>query len=194
MRLRMLATTFGAAALLGGCMSMDGGGEMAKAPEPLKPVDTAQFYTGRWYEIARTPMNITKGCVAGTTDFHKADDGRLMDRDACRTDTPEGKEKVFAGSIDLLNPGQNSKFRINYKIAGGLISYPVTFWVYDHGDDYSWFMVTDPGFKNLGYFTRNPRPSQGEIDRFTARAKAIGFTGELEYPAQFPPGEGRPGS
>ena len=192
MKLRMLATTFGAAMLLGGCMTMDGGGE-AKAPEPLKSVDTAQFYTGRWYEIARTPMNITKGCVAGTTDFHAAPDGRLMDRDACRTDTPEGKEKVFAGPIDLLNPGQNSKFRINYKIVAGLISYPVTFWVYDHGDDYSWFIVTDPAFKNFGYFTRNPRPPQAEIDRFTARAHAIGFTGALEYPAQFPPGEGQPG-
>lgn len=193
MKLRLVATMLGAASLLGGCMSMDGGGE-AKAPEPMKPIDTARFYTGRWYEIARTPMNITKGCVAGTTDYSQSPDGRFMDRDACRQDTPEGREKVFAGPIDVLNPGQNTKIRINYKVAGGLFTFKVTYWMLDHGADYRWFIVTTPDFKNLSYFTRDPRPPQAEVDAFTAKAKTMGFTGALEYPAQFPSGEGQPGS
>ena len=36
-----------------------------KAPEPAKPIDAAQFYAGRWYEIGRNPMRLTDGCVAG---------------------------------------------------------------------------------------------------------------------------------
>ncbi len=192
MKLRILATMFGAAALLGGCMSMDGGGEV-KAPEPMKPIDVARFYTGRWYEIARTPMNITKGCVAGTTDYSTTLDSKVFDTDECRADTPEGKIKTFAGPVEILNPGVNTKVKVTYKVFG-FFPFPITYWMIDHGDDYQWFIVTDPSFKNLSYFTRNPHPPQAEVDGFTARAKAIGFTGALEYPAQFPPGEGQSGS
>jgi lipocalin len=30
----------------------------AAAPQPAKPIDATRFYTGTWYEIARTPMSI----------------------------------------------------------------------------------------------------------------------------------------
>ncbi len=49
-----------------------------RAPEPAKPIDAARFYVGRWYEIARTPMSLTKDCVAGTTDYLR--DARPADR------------------------------------------------------------------------------------------------------------------
>ena len=60
-----------------------------RAPEPAKPVDAASFYAGRWYEIGRTPMSLTDGCVAGYTDY-QSKDGGLYERDACRDKTPAG--------------------------------------------------------------------------------------------------------
>ena len=161
------------------------------APQPAKPIDAARFFVGRWYEIARTPMAITKGCVAGTTDYHRDSKGRLIDRDACRDKTPEGKEKVFAGHVKLLNSGENTKFSVRYKILG-VIPVPVTYWVLDHGDDYSWFIVSDPSFKTLSIFTRAARPSAEDVQKLALRARALGYdTAKLEYPAQFPVGEGQ---
>ena len=59
------ATTLGLLSVLAmttaACAGMD---EAPRAPQPGKQIDAAQFYTGRWYEIARTPMKLTDGCAA----------------------------------------------------------------------------------------------------------------------------------
>jgi apolipoprotein D and lipocalin family protein len=163
-------------------------GARADAPSPAKPVDAASFYSGRWYEIGRTPMMITNGCVAGTTDFTRAADGAIRDKDACRQGGPEGKEKAFGGPVTILDPGTNAKFRISYLVFG-FLPVPTTYWVLDHGDD--WFIASDPSFKKLSFFTRAPRPPEAEVKALTARSAALGFdTSKLEFPTQFPPGEG----
>jgi apolipoprotein D and lipocalin family protein len=167
-------------------------GDTPAAPEPKKPIDAAQFYTGRWYEIARTPMKLTDGCVAGTTDYYKDESGKLIDRDACRKDTPEGKEKLFAGPVTILNPGLNNKVSVHYKVFG-IFTVSKTYWMLDHGDDYAWFIVSDPSFKDISLFTRAANPSKTDVKDLTDRAQALGYdTTKLEYPAEFPPGEGKP--
>jgi apolipoprotein D and lipocalin family protein len=159
------------------------------APQPAKPVDASRFFTGRWYEIARTPMGITKGCVAGTTDYYHDAQGKLIDRDACRDGTPEGKEKVFAGPVTFLDPADN-KFSVAYKVF--IFHVPKTWWILDHGDDYDWFIVSDPSFKHLSIFTRASNPDPALVRDLTARARALGYdTTKLEFPTQFPPGEGQ---
>ena len=186
---RQIATSVAVvmAAATAGCASMSGA-EATKAPEPAKPIDVARFYTGRWYEIARTPMSLTKDCVAGTTDYAPARDGRIIDTDACRMGSPAGPVKTFAGQVDILNPGMNTKVRVTY-VVFGLLPAPRTYWMLDHGDDYGWFIVSDPAFKNLSLFTRSPRPSADEVAQVKARAQALGYdTAKLEYPAQFPAG------
>jgi len=185
------ATTLGLLSVLAmttaACAGMD---EAPRAPQPGKQIDAAQFYTGRWYEIARTPMKLTDGCVSGTTDYYKDADGKLIDRDACRKDTPEGKEKLFAGPVTVLDPGQNTKVSVHYKVFG-VFTVSKTYWMLDHGDDYRWFIVSDPAFKNVSLFTRAAQPSQAEVKALAARAQALGYdAGKLEYPTQFPQGEG----
>ena len=39
-----------------------------RAPQPAKPVAT-NLYSGRWYEIARTPNKMQADCQGSTTDF-----------------------------------------------------------------------------------------------------------------------------
>jgi apolipoprotein D and lipocalin family protein len=166
--------------------------ETSRAPEPAKLVEVARLFTGRWFEIARTPMKLTDGCVAGTTDFGRDDSGRLMDHDACRKGTPEGAEKSFGGPVTLLDPSTNAKFRVDYKVFG-VFTAPRTWWVLDRGDDYGWFIISDPSFKTVSLFTRDPRPSKAQVGELTARAQSLGYdVGKLEYPARFPPGEGHP--
>jgi apolipoprotein D and lipocalin family protein len=161
------------------------------APQPAHEVDAARLYTGRWYEIARTPMRITDGCVAGTTDYYTDAAGGLHELDACHKTTPEGKEETIQGPMTILDPGENTKTLVHYHVFYGLITISRDYWILDHGPGYEWFIFSSPDFKNISIFTRNPRPSPAMVQDLTARARALGYdTSKLEYPAQFPPGAG----
>jgi apolipoprotein D and lipocalin family protein len=153
--------------------------EAPKAPEPAKPVDAASFFTGRWYEIGRTPMSLTDGCVAGYTDYIRKGEN-LTQRDACRDKTPAGKEKVIAGPLKILNPGQNTKVHVSYRLFGAI---PIAreYWMLDHGD--GWFIQATPDMKMINIYTREPRPSPDQVVELTQRTKALGYDpGKLEFP------------
>lgn len=168
-----------------GCASSSqGSGTMA--PEPAKPIDAARLFNGTWYEVARTPMHITDGCVAGTTKYLIGSDGELVERDACQMGTPEGKEKVIQGPVRILNPGQNTKIVVHYTL---FLIIPITrtYWLIDHGDDYSWFIFTNPAFTQVSVFTRAKQPGQARIAELVGRLQSMGYdTKNLEYPAEFP--------
>ena len=165
---------------LAGCSA-----EKVAAPEPAKPIDAQRFYTGRWYEIGRTPMKLTDGCVAGTTDYSRDAAGRLMQRDACRMGTPEGEEKLYQGPVTMLDPGKATKVSVRYTVWG---FFPVTwkYWMLDHGENYEWFITSDPAFENVSFFTRTPRPSPEMIEMLKVRTRELGYDpGKLEFPTQF---------
>ncbi len=172
--------------LVAGCA---GANDKVAAPQPAKTIDASRFYEGRWYEIARTPISVTDGCVAGTTDFYKRPDGQLVERDACRVGSPDGKEKVFEGAATILDPGANTKLKVHY-ILWGFIPINQTYWILDHGEAYDWFIVSDPALQNVALLTRTPRPSAEEIEALKARTRQFGYdTGKLEFPTLFPPGK-----
>jgi apolipoprotein D and lipocalin family protein len=151
-----------------------------KAPEPAKPIDAASFFQGRWYEIGRTPMSLTDGCVAGYTDYVLKGADKLDVRDACRDKTPAGKEKVIGGPAKILNPGQNTKIHVSYRLFGAI---PIAreYWMLDHGD--GWFVQATPAMDMVNLYTRDPHPSKALVDEMTARVKAAGYdVGKLEYP------------
>ena len=159
------------------------------APEPVKSIDPGQLYTGNWYEIARTPMSLTNGCVAGTTQYYRRYDGQLMDLDACRMNTPAGKEKSIRGPVMVLNPGENTKVTVYYTVFG-VVPIQRTYWMLDHADDYSWFIESSRDFKVISLFTRSPRPAPAEVATVVAHAKHLGYdVSQLEYPTEFPPGQ-----
>ncbi|GAN81601.1 apolipoprotein D and lipocalin family protein [Acidocella aminolytica 101 = DSM 11237] len=156
------------------------------APPPVKSVDMSRLYTGTWYEVGRAPMNLTNGCVAGTTAYFANKKGQLMERDACRKNTPEGKEKAYQGTVAILNPGENNKILVRYKV-WHFFTVPYTYWVLDHGQNYNWFIVANPQMTLVSMLTREPNPPQATINMLTSRARALGYHGPLEYPARFPP-------
>jgi apolipoprotein D and lipocalin family protein len=155
--------------------------DVPKAPEPAKPVEASSFYAGRWYEIGRTPMSLTDGCVAGYTDYQQKDGG-LYERDACRDKTPDGEEKVIGGPLKILNPGQNTKVHVTYHVFFGLIPINREYWMLDHTDE--WFLMATPDLEMVNLYTRNPRPGPALVERMTKQTKEMGYAGELEFPAQ----------
>ncbi len=172
------------AVALAGCA---GSGNVV-APAPAKPIEMERFYSGRWFELARTPLSVTDGCVAGTTDFSRRADNTLIERDACREGSPQGKEKVFEGPVTILDPGTNAKIQVRYTVFG-IVPITKTYWMLDRDPDYRWFITADPPFENVAILTRVPHPSPAEIDELKNRVRELGYdTAKLEFPTLFPAG------
>ena len=183
LKLKNLLAIVGLSSLLAACagvvaLSTSGGG----APQPLKKIDLARFYTGTWLEIGRRPMFITDGCVAGTTTYRRTADPTMIEvKDACREGTRAGREKSIGGPGTILDPGFNAKLRVRYN---AFISRE--YWIIDRAADYSWFIEASPDFQDLYIFTRRV-PSEAKRKALVARAAALGYdTRKLEFPPQPP--------
>jgi apolipoprotein D and lipocalin family protein len=154
------------------------------APAPSKSVDLSRFYSGVWIEIGRHPMKLTDGCVAGATEYKIQNPTRIAVMDTCHAKTPAGKLEKIGGPGTILDPGTNAKLRVNYQFLG---LFPVSrdYWVLDHADDYSWFISSDPNFKNLWIYTRDPHVDPAVLKTLVTEAKAMGYdVSQLEFPAQ----------
>ncbi len=174
------------------CLSACATGPETQAPQPLAPINAAVFYTGTWYEIGRTPVFVTDGCVAGTTTFYNDPSGQLIERDACHKGSPEGHEKVFKGTVHIDNPGENTKITVHYTLYGFI---PVTqkYWMLDHDPAYGWFIVSDPAEAHVDILSRNPRPTDAQVAFWKSRVVALGYDpAKMEFPARFPPGQFEP--
>ena len=171
-----IAVTFALATT--GCITSSGPGG---APSPVASVDFARLYTGDWHEIAFRPNWATEGCVAGITRYiprDKADEVGV--RDSCREKTVDGNEKVVEGTGHILDPGTNTKIRVDYFL---FVSRET--WVAAVAPDYSWFITTTPDFGEVNIFTRNPQPGSALVSELTAKVKAWGYdTKLLVFPPQ----------
>jgi apolipoprotein D and lipocalin family protein len=153
--------------------------DQVRAPQPAKAVDLDRFYTGRWLEIARLPMGITDGCVAGASVYTLTAPTRVDVRDTCQVGTPEGREKAISGRGEIMDPGTNAKMRVRY--FWGFVVWD--YWVLDHADDYSWFISADPTFEKLWIYAREV-PSAREREALIGRVRSLGYDpARLEFPA-----------
>ena len=152
-----------------------------KAPEPVKPVDAARLFSGRWAELGRTPSRLTDGCVAGAANYALISNAKIAVRDTCQVGSPGGKERAMAGAGTILDPGMNTKYRVHYRLFG-VVPLTLEFWVLDRDEDYGWFIAADPSFKLLWIFARDPELDPAAL---TERAARLGYhTSQLEFPAQ----------
>ena len=150
-----------------------------RAPAPARAVDMERLYSGRWLEIARLPLRLTDGCVAGATNYVIVTATRVDVRDTCQAGTPQGPEKALGARAEILDPGFNAKLRVRY--LSGLVTWD--YWVLDHSEDYSWYISSDPTFDKLWIFTREV-PGETQRQALVARARALGYdVSRLEFPA-----------
>ncbi|HEY7929101.1 MAG TPA: lipocalin family protein [Steroidobacteraceae bacterium] len=128
----------------------------------------------------------TRNCVAGTTDYARLPDERILDVDECRMGSPQGRLKTFEGPLTLLNPGQNTQMRVSY-IVWHLFHIPRVYWILDHDQDYRWFLLSDPSFTHVSLFSRVSQPPAVQVRRMLDELRHWGYdTSKLERPAQFP--------
>ena len=177
----MRAATIGL--ILGLALAGFGGAALSqprdRAPDPptAGPLDAAAVYSGLWYEQARTPTSVSRGCGVGTTE-HRRDGARWTVRDAC---VVNGRERSISGAATLLDPGQNAEMRVVYR--WGIIPIPRTYRIILISADLSWFVSAEPGFERVYIYTRAATPGRALVDRLIERTRAMGYRGEWEVPA-----------
>ena len=138
-------------------------------------------YTGTWHEIARHPMALTDGCVAGYTTYAPGPaPDKVAIEDGCHDKTPTGKLKAIHADGTLVDAdGANAKLTAHYPF---LITYH--YWVLYEAPDHGWFISATPDMKNLWIYTRQV-PSPEALKPMVAKAQSLGYdVGQLEFPAQ----------
>ncbi|NQE65235.1 lipocalin family protein [Caulobacter sp. RHG1] len=151
------------------------GAAWAAATPPAKPVPAA-FYSGRWYEIARTPNSGQRNCQAPTTDF-TAQGTNFKVRQVCHRGSPRGAQKVFRTSGKILPGGQNNRFTMSF--LGGLKKQE--YWILDSAADDSWGIMATPGGNYVWLLSRTPDLPAATKAVALEKVKALGYQ-KLEYP------------
>lgn len=152
----------------------------AAAQPPSKPV-AASFYTGKWYEIARTPNSGQRDCQAPTTEFTGKGAAGFSVHQICRKGSASGAAKVFDTTGQILSGTQNAKFKMSF--LGGLKKQE--YWVLDRADDQSWAIMATPGGNFVWLLSRKAVMDPADKAQALERVKALGYA-KLEYPQQPP--------
>ena len=153
---------------------------LAAAQPPSKPI-AASFYTGKWYEIARTPNSGQRDCEAPTTEFTGKGENGFSARQICRKGSASGATKTFNTTGAIIAGTQNAKFKMSF--LGGLKKQE--YWVLDRADDQSWAIMATPGGNYVWLLSRQAVMDPAAKAQALERVKSLGYA-KLEYP-QPPP-------
>jgi apolipoprotein D and lipocalin family protein len=159
--------------------ALSGSVALAAAQPPTKPI-AAEFYSGRWYEIARTPNAGQRNCQAPTTDF-ATEGASFKVRQVCHRGSPLGEEKVFSTTGRILPGSENTRFTMSF--LGGLKKQE--YWVLDCANDRSWAIMATPGGNYVWLISRTADLPAATKAIALERVKALGYA-KLEYP-EHPP-------
>lgn len=171
--LPMIAAAMTSLALLGFA-----GPVLAADPPTAGPLTVDNFYSGVWYEQARTPTRLTRGCEYATTSYGRTAQGQIAVTDACRQGGPEGRERSISGVGQILDPGQNAELAVRYRF--GPFRPSITYRVIAHAPDGQWFISAEPGFEKIYMFSRPTALPVPEIEAQIAAVRAMGYAGEVE--------------
>jgi len=134
---------------------------------------------GRWYEIARLPNQIQKGCQAGASDWTRSAEGFSVVQ-SCHKGAPDGPLSLWRAKARVADPTTNAKFRMTF--FGGLVSQE--YWVLDRRDADGWLILATHDGKYLWLMCQRPTLPAGARAQAVARIKQLGFDPtRLEWPA-----------
>jgi apolipoprotein D and lipocalin family protein len=154
------------------------GSAMAASPQPIKPVPAA-LYSGRWYEIARTPNMMQGDCWGSTNDFSGWAGGVFAVTQTCHHGSIQGPVAVTNAKGHVLPASDNAKISLGYM--GGLVS--KEFWIVDHADDNAWAIMATPSGHYVWLMSRSPALDPSVQAAAMARLQALGFNcSNLAYP------------
>jgi apolipoprotein D and lipocalin family protein len=154
---------------------------VAAAPQPARAISTS-FYSGTWYEIARTPNSNQKNCEAPTSQFVSGGEGRYQMIQTCRKGSPAGAKKVWKADGAIVPGSGNAKFKVKFF---GVVNQE--YWILDVSGDQGWAIMATPGGNYVWLMSRKAVMTPAARAAALGRIKALGYnTASLETPKQPP--------
>jgi apolipoprotein D and lipocalin family protein len=153
---------------------------LAAQLQPAKPVP-ANLYTGRWYEIARTPNGMQRDCQGPTTDFSGWSGGAFSAVQTCHKGAPSGPKATTSVHGKVLPASMNAKMQL--AMLGGLISQQ--YWILDRAADNGWLIMATANDRYVWLMSRQPVLSAATRSVALGRIKSLGFDlSRLSFPQQ----------
>src|SRR4051812_44888334 len=147
------------------------------APEPTKRIEISQMM-GRWYEVARVPNALQKGCQAGASDWAPAAKGFAVVQ-SCHKGAPNGPLSVWKAKATVADPATNARLRMSF--FGGVVTQ--NYVVLDHRPDQGWLALATADGKYLWLMSTKPTLPAAVKTQALARIRQLGFdTARLEFP------------
>src|SRR5438067_1975717 len=105
------------------------------AAEPMQKIELTSMM-GRWYEVARVPNQLQRGCTGGASEWTRTHDGFSVVQ-SCHKGAPDGPVSEWRGKARVADPS-NTKFRMSF--FGGLISQD--YQVLEHRQNEGWLILS----------------------------------------------------
>ncbi len=145
----------------------------AAAPETSRRLDIGQIM-GRWYEVARVPNQLQRGCQAGTSDWARNAGGFSVVQACLR-----GGSLVQWRAQAKQDPAQDGRVRMTF--FGGLVSQDYR--VLEHRPDQGWLVLATANGRYLWLMSQRPNLPESVRGQALARIRQLGFdVGRLEFP------------
>jgi apolipoprotein D and lipocalin family protein len=155
---------------------------LADPLQPARPVP-ANLYTGRWYEIARTPNRMQADCQGPTTDFSGWAAGVFSAVQTCHQGAPSGPMKTVSVHGRVLPSSQNAKMQL--AMLGGLITQQ--YWILDHAENNAWLIMCTANGRYVWLMSRQPVLDGAAKSAALGRLQSLGFDlSRLAFPEQPP--------
>jgi apolipoprotein D and lipocalin family protein len=147
-------------------------------PVASRPVGP-EFFTGRWFEIARSVNPGQKDCEAPTYDFAKAGGDGPRFVLTCRKGSPTGPADRLAVRVRLPASEDRARFRVT--ALGGLVG--ADYVVLDHDEAYSWALLTMGDGRLVWFLARTAKVDEALRNRVVQRMARLGYkVGSLVFP------------
>jgi apolipoprotein D and lipocalin family protein len=148
----------------------------AAQPQAMERLELTKLM-GRWYEVARVPNALQKGCQAGASDWTRTADGFAVIQ-SCRRGSPDGPLAEWKGKA-RVEGSSNTRFKMSF--FGGLVSQE--YWVLDHSADQGWLILATANGRYLWLMSQKPTLSAAARAQAISRIRQLGFDpARLEFP------------
>jgi apolipoprotein D and lipocalin family protein len=145
--------------------------------EPVAHIEPTKMM-GRWFEVARLPNLLQRGCQAGESDWTRNGDGFAVVQ-TCHKGSPDGPLAEWKAHARVEDPVSNAKFKMTF--FGGLVSQEYV--VLEQRGDEGWLILATRDGRYLWLMSQKPTLPVSIRTEAVARIKQLGFDiGRLEFP------------
>lgn len=149
----------------------------AMSLQPAPRLELSQVM-GRWYEVARTPNALQRGCQAGASEWSPAKGGFAV-LQTCHKGGPGGPLAEWKARATVADPATNTRFRMAF--FGGLVSQDYV--VLEHRAEQGWLILATANGKYLWLMSQRPTLAAAIRAQAIQRIRQLGFDpARLEFP------------